>query len=83
MAIPVSPEQVELCWSKGAGAAPGCLGTAPFDDHVFEAVATTICFSLIEIEDDLERHLSGTHAEILNEVRRCAPRGRRGAGGKG
>ena len=66
---PVSPEQVERAVQRALElrrAAPG----RPFDDHVREAVATTICACVLEIEDDLERHLSGTHAEILNEVRR-------------
>ena len=40
------------------------------DEDVREAVARTICACVLGIEDDLERHLSGTHAEILDEVRR-------------
>jgi hypothetical protein len=65
----VSPEQVERALQRALElrrATPG----HPLDDHVREAVATTICACVLEIEDDLERHLSGTHAEILDEVRR-------------
>jgi hypothetical protein len=66
---PISPEQVERAVQRALElrrAAPG----RPLGDHVREAVATTICACVLEIEDDLERHLSGTHAEILDEVRR-------------
>jgi hypothetical protein len=44
------------------------------EDHVREAVAQTICTCVLGIEDDLERHLSGTHAAILVEVRRKVER---------
>jgi hypothetical protein len=37
--------------------------------HVNRAVAETICSCALEIEDDLEHHLSGTHGAILDEVR--------------
>ena len=66
---PISTEQVELaveCALDLCRAAP----ERSLDDHVREAVARTICACVLGIEDDLERHLSGTHAEILNEVRR-------------
>ena len=66
---PISPEQVELAVETALElhrAAPG----RSLDDHVREAVVRTICSCVIGIEDELERHLSGTHAEILNEVRR-------------
>jgi hypothetical protein len=66
---PISPEQVERAVEKALElrrAAPG----RPLDDHVREAVARTICACVLGIEDNLERHLSGTHAEILGEVRR-------------
>ena len=66
---PISPEQVERAVERALElrrAAPD----RPLDDHVREAVARTICACVLEIEDDLERHLSGTHAEILDEVRR-------------
>lgn len=66
---PISPEQVERAVETALElrrAAPD----RPLDDHVREAVARTICACVLEIEDDLERHLSGTHAEILHEVRR-------------
>lgn len=65
---PISREQVE-------GAVELALElrqAAPelsLDDHVSKAVARTICACVLEIEDDLERHVSGTHAEILKEVR--------------
>ena len=66
---PISPEQVERAVERALElrrSAPGL----PLEDHVREAVARTICACVLEIEDDLERHLSGTHAEILDEVRR-------------
>jgi hypothetical protein len=66
---PISPEQVELAVERALElrrAAPG----RSLDDHVREAVARTICACVLGIEDDLEHHLSGTHAEILDEVRR-------------
>jgi hypothetical protein len=66
---PISPEQVELAVERALHfrrAAP----ERPLDDHIREAVVRTICACVLEIEDDLERHLSGTHAAILNEVRR-------------
>jgi hypothetical protein len=68
---PISPEQVELAVERALDlrrAGPG----RSLDDHVREAVARTICACVLEIEDDFERHLSGTHAEIQNEVRRRA-----------
>jgi hypothetical protein len=66
---PITPEQIGLVVERVLDlrrTAP----ERPLDDHVREAVATTICACVLEIEDDLERHLSGTHAEILDEVRR-------------
>ncbi len=66
---PISPEQVERAVQRALElrrAAPG----RPLGDHVREAAAATICACVLQIEDDVERHLSGTHAEILNEVRR-------------
>lgn len=66
---PISPEQVELAVERALElrrAAP----ERPLGDHVREAVTRSICACVLEIEDDLERHLSGTHAEILEEVRR-------------
>ena len=66
---PISPEQIERAVERALElrrAAPD----RPLGDHVREAVARTICACVLEIEDDLERHLSGTHAEILDEVRR-------------
>ncbi len=66
---PISPEQIELAVNRVLDLherAP----ELPLDDQVLEAVAQTICACVLEIEDDLERHLSGTHAGILDEVRR-------------
>lgn len=66
---PLSPEQVDLAVER----ALGLRRSAPersLDQHVRKAVAQTICACVLEIEDDLERHLSGTHAGILDEVRR-------------
>ncbi len=66
---PLSPEQIEFA----VGRALDLRRAAPersLDDHVRKAVAQTICACVLEIEDDLERHLSGTHAGILGEVRR-------------
>jgi hypothetical protein len=66
---PISPEQVERAVQRALESRRAASGR-PLDDHVREAVATTICACVLEIEYDLERHLSGTHAEILHEVRR-------------
>lgn len=66
---PIAPEQIELAVERALDlrrAAP----EISLNDTVREAVAQTICACVLEIEDDLERHLSGTHAEILDEVRR-------------
>lgn len=66
---PFSPEQVE-CAVETALELHRAAPERSLGDHVREAVARTICACVLEIEDDFERHLSGTHAEILNEVRR-------------
>ena len=66
---PISPEQIELAVERALDlrrAAPGLS----LNDAVREAVAQTICACVLEIEDGLERHLAGTRAEILDEVRR-------------
>lgn len=66
---PISPEQIEFAVER----ALDLRRSAPersLDDDVREAVAQTICACVLGIEDDLERHLSGTHAQILDEVRR-------------
>jgi hypothetical protein len=66
---PISPAQIELAVEK----ALELRRTAPersLDDHVRDAVAQTICACVLGIEDDLEHHLSGTHAGIMEEVRR-------------
>ncbi len=66
---PISSEQVERAVERAVELhrlAPG----RPIGDLLREAVARTICACVLEIEDDLERHLSGTHAGILDEVRR-------------
>lgn len=68
---PISPEQIAMAVEM----ALELHRTAPklsLDDDVREAVALTFCACVLEIEDDLERHLSGTHAEVLDEVRRRA-----------
>ena len=65
---PISPEQIELAVERALElrrAAP----ERSLDEHVREAVARTICACVLGIEDDLDDHLSGTHAQILNEVR--------------
>jgi hypothetical protein len=66
---PISPEQIELAVER----ALDLRRSAPelsLEDHVREAVARTICACVLGIEDELEHHLSGTHAGILDEVRR-------------
>ena len=67
---PISPEQIGLAVER----ALDLCRVSPersLDEVVREAVARTICACVLEIEDDLERHLSGTHAEVLEEVRHC------------
>ena len=66
---PISPEQVELAVERALELRRVAPERSP-EEHVRDAVARTICACVLSIEDDLERHLSGTHAEILNEVRR-------------
>jgi len=66
---PISPEQIELAVQRALELRRAAPERSP-DEHVRAAVARTICACVLSIEDDLERHLSGTHAEILNEVRR-------------
>jgi len=66
---PISCRQIELAVERVLElrrVAPG----RELGDHVRDAVASTICACVLGIEDDLERHLSGTHAQILDEVRR-------------
>jgi hypothetical protein len=66
---PISPRQIGFAVERALElrrAAP----ERSLDEVVREAVARTICACVLEIEDDLERHLSGTHAEVLDEVRR-------------
>lgn len=68
---PISPGQIEQAVERVLE----LRRTAPersLDADVREAVAQTICACVLGIEDDLERHLSGTHAGILEEVRREA-----------
>jgi hypothetical protein len=65
---PISPEQVELAVQR----ALELYSVSPersLADDVSEAVAQTICACVLEIEDNLERHLSGTHSEIIEQVR--------------
>lgn len=66
---PISPEQIEQAVDRVLD----LCRTAPdrsLDEDVREAVARTICACVLGIEDDVERHLSGTHAGILEEVTR-------------
>jgi hypothetical protein len=66
---PISAEQIEQAVKRVLE----LRRTAPkrsLDADVREAVAETICACVLGIEDDLEKHLSGTHAGILDEVRR-------------
>lgn len=65
---PISPEQIELAVKRVLDLHERAPELA-LDDQVRKAVAQTICACVLEIEDDLERHLSGTHAGILDEVR--------------
>jgi hypothetical protein len=65
---PISSEAIRLAAAKALElhlAAPH----RSLDAHVNRAVAQTICSCVLEIEDDLEHHLSGTHGAILDEVR--------------
>jgi len=66
---PISPEQIGLAVERALDL---CRASPEhsLDEIVREAVARTICACVLEIEDDLERHLSGTHAEVLDVVRR-------------
>jgi hypothetical protein len=66
---PISPEQIELAVEKTILL---CRVRPELsqDEHVRKAVAETICACVLEIEDHLERRLSGSHAELLREVRR-------------
>jgi hypothetical protein len=70
---PISPEQIEVAVEKAISlrrAEPGLS----LDERVHRAVAETICACVLEIEDDLERRLSGSHDELLREVRRRVTR---------
>ena len=65
---PISPEQIDVAVERALElrcATP----ERSLDDAVREAVAQSICTCVLGIEDDLERHLSGTHASIIEEVR--------------
>lgn len=66
---PISPEQVERAVERALELCRAAPERSP-DEHVREAVARTICACVLGIEDDLERHLSGIHSEIMAEVRR-------------
>ena len=66
---PISPEQIELAVEKVLEMRRAVRGPL-FDDQVRAAVAQAICGCVLAIEDDLEGHLSGTHAGVLDEVRR-------------
>ena len=66
---PISPEQIELAVERTIALRNSAPGLS-LDERVRAAVAQTICACVLEIADDLERHLSGSHAEILAEVKR-------------
>jgi hypothetical protein len=68
---PMSSEQIELATQEALDLHRNAPDI-PLHEHVRTAVAQTICTCVLNIEDDLERHLSGTHAELLDEVRRRA-----------
>jgi osmotically inducible protein OsmC len=68
---PISPEQIEQAIERLLF----LRRSAPersLDEDVREAVAQTICACVLGIEDDVEHHLSGTHAGVLEKVRREA-----------
>jgi len=66
---PISPEQIELAVDKVLELRRTAPGLS-LDDQVRTATAQTICGCVLGIEDDLEGHLSGTHAGVVEEVRR-------------
>ena len=66
---PISPEQIECAVEKVLDL-HRVTPELSLDDQVSLAVAETICGCVLGIEDDLEGHLSGTHACVLNEVKR-------------
>jgi len=66
---PMSAEQIEQTVRR----ALELCRTAPersLEANVREAVAQTICACVLGIEDDIEHHLSGIHAGILDAVTR-------------
>jgi hypothetical protein len=66
---PMSAEEIERAVQR----ALELRGKAPnrsIDANIREAVAQTICACVLGIEDDLEHHLSGIHAGILDVVTR-------------
>ena len=64
---PISPEAIE----DAASRALELHRSAPdvtLDVHVAQAAKETICACVLDIEDELECGLSGTHAAVLAEV---------------
>ena len=66
---PISPEQLEFAVER-AIALRDSVSELSLDERVRKAVAQTVGACVLEIADDLERHLSGSYAEILAEVKR-------------
>jgi hypothetical protein len=65
----ISPEAIE----EAAARAIDLHRAAPdvaLEVHVNQAAEGTICACVLEIEDELEGDLSGTHAALLDELRR-------------
>lgn len=65
---PITPEGVDAAVARALQlyrAEP----SLSIEIQVRRAVAETICACILGIEDDIERHLSGTHAVVLGEVR--------------
>lgn len=66
---PITPEAIDAAVAKALESRLA-HPTLPLDVHVSRAVAQTICACVLGIEDDVEHHLSGVHAYVLEEVRR-------------
>lgn len=65
---PVSPGQIALAAERALDLRRAVPGLS-LDACISKAVAETICACVLGIEDDLENHLSGLHAAVLDEVR--------------
>lgn len=66
---PFPPDPAELAVERALDLCRAAPELA-LDDHIREAVAQTLCMSVLEIEDDLEPRPSGTHFGLLDAVRR-------------